>query len=307
MRLIDLRCDWALQYAAESTQYDPADYPEVPARLPRLDGYLMGTSLAVLSCRRKPTDWARQADPWHALGEMIARHEAEFSGRLLARPDDAARWRAEPAGSLCWCVLALVGLDGLVRSDADLDRLPALFRRGVRVFGTAPGAWGRPWIERLAGLAPDGPGPRPILDLSDADGGALAAILDWFEADAGRAGRLSLLHVGDPEALGHDSVRRLRALGATIGVRPAGTAEAFRSAIESLAAVPFRGREGHEGIGVATDYLRLDEPAPELADVEKLSAWVASNFPPGVAPLLIAENARRFLLDAVGEPASTPA
>ena len=53
---------------------------------------LSATSAAVPSCYRRAADWARQADPWAALGALIARVEAEFSGRLLIGPDDHARW-----------------------------------------------------------------------------------------------------------------------------------------------------------------------------------------------------------------------
>ena len=44
MRLIDLHCNWALQYARESSQYDPRFYAEIADRLGQLDGYLMGTA-----------------------------------------------------------------------------------------------------------------------------------------------------------------------------------------------------------------------------------------------------------------------
>ena len=308
MRLIDLRCDWALQYAAETCQYDPAEYAEIPGRLARLDGYLMGTALAVLGARRTPAEWSRQADPRRTLLEMLARHEAEFSGRLLARPDDAARLREEPDGSLAWGVLAVDGLGRFVASPDDLDFLDVLFRRGVRVFRPfEPGRDGlgdldRAILGRLLDLAP-AEGPRPILDLAGADAPTLAAALDWIEADADRPTRLLLLHSrAGAEPIEADHLRRLRALGATIGVVPGASAEAFREAIDAVVAHPFRGREGHEGVGVATDYLGVEAVAPELADVEKLEAWLVASFPPDVAPLLIAGNARSLLLAAAGCP-----
>jgi membrane dipeptidase len=300
MRLIDLRCDWALQYAAESTEYDPADYPDVPARLGRLDGYLTGATAAVLSCRRTPADWARRADPWRVLDGMIARHEAEFSGRLLARPDDVARWRAEPRGGLCWGVLALVGLDDLVGSPSDLDRLAPLFARGARVFGPVSGDLARPFLERLLELAPEGEGPRPALDLADADDADVAAALDWYESDATRANRLLPLHSAVGPETPPDVVRRLRALGATLGVTPTPTTESFRATIESLAALPFRDRAGYEGIGVATNYLRLDQTAPELSRLGRLAAWIAENLPKDAARAVAFDNARRFLLATAG-------
>ncbi|WP_165066596.1 hypothetical protein [Paludisphaera rhizosphaerae] len=297
MRLIDLRCDWALQYAAETVHFDPNDYAEIPPRVPRLDGYFMGTSLAVLVCRRKPADWTRQADRWHALGEMIARHEAEFSGRLLRGPEDVARWLAEPADALSWGVLAVDGMENLIREPADLDRIPALFERGVRIFDAIPGNLGRGLLDRLLELSPTGEGPCPAVNLVGAEA---AAVLDWFESDPTRSERLPLLFTGDLDTLGPAGVRRLRALGATIGVRPSLSAEAFREAVAFLAAIPFRGREGHEGIAVATDYLDLDEIPSELADVDRLTGWIEANLPPEVAPLVVAENARQALLALAG-------
>jgi len=300
MRLIDLRCDWALQYAAESSQYDPAAYPEIPPRVARLNGYLMGASLAILRCRRTAADWAAQPSPWQALDEMLARCEAEFSGRLLATRDDVGRWEAEPADALCWAAPAVVGLDSLLQSPADLDRLAPLFQRGVRVFQTS-----RPdpdFLGRLAELATED-GPRPILDLADADASAASTALAWFEADPERPRRVLLLHSAcDAPTLESDLVGRLRALGGTVGVIPGASPEAFRSTIDAIAALAFLGEPGYRGIGVSTDFLGTETVAPELADVDKLIAWIAGNFPADVAPLLIEGNARRLLKSAAGAP-----
>src|SRR5262249_33643081 len=114
MRLVDLHCNWALQYACESTQYDPALYVDVPGRVGQVEGYLMGTSADILFCGRRAGDWSKQSDPWGTLASMIARYEAEFPGRLLLDPDDAARWSAEPADGLCWALLGIEGFDALV-------------------------------------------------------------------------------------------------------------------------------------------------------------------------------------------------
>ncbi len=105
MRLIDLHCNWARQYAAESTQYDASFYPEIATRLGQVDGYLMGTSLAFLGCDRAAGDWQAQADPWLSLAAMIDRSEAEFAGRLIANLDDYDRWRADADEGLCWGLL----------------------------------------------------------------------------------------------------------------------------------------------------------------------------------------------------------
>src|SRR4051794_35941638 len=115
MRLVDLHCNWALQYARESSQYAPLFYAEIPDRLHQLDGYLMGTQMAVLACGRRAGDWAEQPHPWHALGEMLARYEAEFPGRLIHGPEDVERMHSEPDDGLCWGVLGVEGFDVLVR------------------------------------------------------------------------------------------------------------------------------------------------------------------------------------------------
>jgi hypothetical protein len=134
MRLIDLHCNWAVQYACESSQYEAALYADIPSRLEQVDGYLTATATATLVCNRRAADWAKQVDPWHTLGEMIARYQAEFSGRLLHGFEDAARWKVEPPDGITWGMLGIHGLDFLVREQVDLDRLPSLFVRGMRVF-----------------------------------------------------------------------------------------------------------------------------------------------------------------------------
>src|SRR3954449_2799317 len=132
-RLVDLHADWLLQYAPETTLFDPALYATVPQRLGQAEGYLGGTWAAIVSCFREAEDWARQADPWAALGQLITRIEAEFAGRLLIGADDHRRWQDDPRG-LCWGVIGVEGFDATVRTAGDLDGLPRLFERGVRLF-----------------------------------------------------------------------------------------------------------------------------------------------------------------------------
>ena len=124
MRLIDLHCNWALQYTDETSQYPASLYRDVGTRLGQVDGYLTGTGVTVLTCGRRAADWAKQPDAWTTIAEMITRYEAEFSGRLLIRPDDILRRDAEPAEAICWGVLGIEGFDFLVRTPDDLDRLP---------------------------------------------------------------------------------------------------------------------------------------------------------------------------------------
>ncbi len=334
-RLIDLHCDWLLQYAAETTVFEPDLYPGVAARLGQTEGYLQGTSAAVFACFRREDDWARQADPWVALGALIARVEAEFPGRLLIGPEDLARWRDDSEG-LCWGVIGVEGFDALIRGPADLDRLPGLFERGVRVFQPVYTAsnllagsamvgddrgltdMGRSFVEVLAGLAnASGPsGSRPILDLAHLNPAAMSDILAWFEADAGRAERLlpvyshgAPAHEGysSPRAISALNLARLRAIGGTVGfsVGPPflATAEALRTALEETAALPFLGRAGYEGIAIGTDFLGVDRTLSGLGHVAAVTAWIEAAFDSPTASTLLSETARTLLDRAAGRPA----
>jgi membrane dipeptidase len=334
MRLIDLHCNWALQYAGETCQYDAAAYADVRTRLDQVEGYLTGTAVAVLTCGRRAEDWARQPDAWKTLGEMIARYEAEFSGRLLIGPDDVARWNAEPPDGIGWGILGIEGFDALVRAPDDLDRLPGLFRRGVRVFqlvetaasalggAAVPGddrgltELGRAFLDRLDRLSrASGPsGPCSVIDLADLNSQATDEVLAWFESDPMRLQRLLLVrshgtietpHRKVMTGLSAANLQRFRALGGVVGLSPGlpyfDSPEEFRDGIEGIAAVPFRGLAGYTGIGIGTDFLNLEHSLPHIENVLRLTEWLATNFTPDVATSLIRANTRELLLRAAGE------
>jgi len=330
MRLIDLHTDWPLQYAEESTVYGPGLYPGVAARVGQGAGYLQATSAAIVSCYRRPADWARHPDPWPALDALIARIEAEFAGRVLRDPVDLGRWDDDPGG-LAWAMIGVEGFDSLIRDEAGLDRLPGLVRRGVRLFQPTYGSasvlagsaeagderglldLGRRFLDRLAGLADPDRGPRPVVDLAHLNPTATAGVLDWFESDPDRPRRLSIAsshgapsHDGDPSprAITLDNLARLRALGGTIGV---GVSPPFyhdpsqvKAGIEAAAALPFRGRAGYEGIAVGTDFLGVDATLPGLGNAEEVTAWVGASFPAEAARAILHDNARRLIERAVG-------
>ena len=330
MRLIDLHVDWLLQYAGESTVFDPRRYPTSESSLTQAEGYLQATSAAVVSCYRDAEEWAGRPDAWAALGELIARIEAEFPGRLLIAASDFARWEDDPDG-LAWGMIGVEGFDSLIRTEADLGRLPALFVRGVRLFqptytatgllagSSAPGDdrgltdLGRGFLEVLATIAPDGPGPRPILDLAHLNPRTSGEILDWYEADPGRAGRVAPIyshgtpaHPGfdGPRALPLEHLGRLRVLGGLVGISVSPpffrSPDEVKAAIESAAALPFRGRPGFEGIGIGTDFLGVDATFPGLGNTPEIVAWAGANFDPASASALLHDNARALIARACG-------
>jgi len=332
MRLIDLHCNWLWQYATETTLHDPALYGEIPARLGRLNGYLQGTAVAILACARKPAEWERDGERWRSLGELIARYEAEFSGRLLIGADDVGRWRAEPPDGLCWGVLGVGGFDYLVREAADLDRIPGLFERGVRAFqlvasaanllaGSAePGdnrgltELGRAFLARLEEVGNGrAAGPRPIVDLAHLNPRSMAEVLDWVGSESARAGRLLAIyshggvsHPGfdTPRALCRGNLTRLRSLGGLVGFTPGlpyyETPADLKAGIEAAAEVPFEGRPGFEGLAIGTDFLGIDRCLAGLAEVAQIKKWIGRVFDRQSAGLLLAGNGSQLLLRAAG-------
>jgi len=343
MRLFDLHCDWLWQYAPETTLFDPACYADAPARLPALDGYLLGASAAILFCSRAPDDWAGRADRWAALGDLIARYEAEFAGRLLIGPEDFGRCSTEPADHLCWGMMGIGGLDFLLREPGELERLAGAFERCVRVFQLVNGAdnllggsdglgdersltqLGIEVLERLLELAPrvGQGGARPVVDVAGMNAATLASVLDWFEHDGARSERLVLLSscgplgaftptppdMMDSKVAVGDNLRRFRTLGGVIGVSPGPpavtSAERLRETVEVIAAIPFMGRAGYEGIGIGTNFMRLPEIPPELAGAERLTDWVLNSFGSEVGSELCERTGRRLLQTAAGAQANT--
>ena len=328
MRLIDLHVDWLLQYAGECSTFDASLYPSTPSKRGQAEGYLQTTSAAVVSCYRNADDWAKQADPWASLGQLIARIEAEFSGRLLIAADDFDRWLDDEAG-MSWAVIGVEGFDSLLRSDADLARIPRLFERGVRLFqpvyspssllggSSVPGddrgmtELGIRFLDAVLGGSNSG--PRPMLDLAHLNPTSMADALSWFEADPGRSRRLipvyshgAPAHPGleSPRAITLDNLRRLRAMGGFVGVGvtpPFFTSiDQIKPAIEAVAAIPFEGREGYEGIGIGTDFLGVSKTLQGLGNATEVVDWFSANFDQATAPSLLLDNARTLLARMVG-------
>lgn len=336
MRLVDLHCDWLRQYAAETTQQLGPPDPALSLRLGRLDGYLLGTSLAVLACTYRPGDEpsSTPAEPWSELGMMLARYESEFTGRLIRDPADVALWRSSPPGGMCWGVLKVAGFDGLVRSLDDLERLPGLFWRGVRVFqpiavsGGDPGGssepgddrglteLGRAFLDRLATLASGGDAdPRPILDLAGMSSQAKIEALRWYDenAIAENRGRLLLVvshgtgdyrGLDDPASPQSLELAELRARGVTIGLTPGlpgcETADELKALIDAIATVPFEGRRGFEGIAIGADLLGVDHAIRELDSARGLARWLEAMFDRETSAAIVARNARKLILGSAG-------
>jgi membrane dipeptidase len=330
-RLIDTHCDWLRQYGTETTIFDPSALMEISGRLEQLGGYMSATSAAILSCHRSAADWERQPSPWQSLGDLVTRYEAEFAGRLLISAGDFQRWRLDPTDCLTWGMLGLSGLDYLVREPADLRRLPGLFQRGVRVIqlvetnksrlaGSAdPGddrgltELGRSCLSEIGSLSASDPGSgRPILDLAHLNPRSMSDVIEAVEAAPSERRVLLMYSHGavahpefdGPRAIDLENLARLRACGGLIGLTPHPpfyqSTDELKSAIDQVAAIPFEGRVGDEGIAIGCDFLDSDAMLPELGDAQKIVDWHSINFDPESAVLLLEANARRFLARSIG-------
>jgi membrane dipeptidase len=329
-RLIDLHIHWQLQYAPESDPLDEPAAAEIAARIDQLEGYLSTTWAAILSCRGNQRGSSGPCEPWAELADCLARHEAEFPGRLLIGPDDFARWQADPNG-LMWGLLGVKGFDALIRGQEDLDRLGSLFQRGVRLFqpvcsqsGVLGGAWepdddrsltalGTSFLEVLDAIARESHGPRPLLDLAGMNRPTTSAVLDWFDASPDRASRVIPVRSRGPfvqagscglQALSTEQLARLRNLGGVVGCGIGSgdypTAQALKSAIDHIAERPFLGRTGYEGIALATYFLEAGSPPFELGNAGEVVAWTRSEFGSDTGRTLIQANAAALLASATG-------
>jgi len=340
MRLIDLRCHWFRQYYPELTNFDRSADADLKGRVSQLDGYLSETSAAVLLCSRTPADWANTPEPWRLLADLIARYQAEFSGRILMGPDDAERWAKEPKNGLCWGLIGVDGFDFLIRSPTDLDRIPLVFDRGVRLFQAVatsnsqlggsldPGDdrgltdLGKLFLERLLGLSnPPAPGsPRPILDLAGMNGRTMGDVLDWLESEPGRIDRIPLVvsrcAVAHPDALGDSSllipldlVGRIRALGGTLGLALGSpwiaSEDDLLAQVKFLESIPYRGEPGTLGISFGTDYLGMGVPAHGFRNAESIIKWVRQQLDPADANCILFENGRGLILASIAPPSAS--
>ena len=233
----------------------------------------------------------------------------------------------------------MTNLASLVREPADLDRLPGLFERGVRVFqigeftstalagtktlGDDRGLTdlGRALLARLGELSTASrPGPTPILDLAGMNPRSIDDVLEWYERPCVNDGCLLLTfshggvqHQGSAlrSTLNRDHLVRFRAIGGVVGVTSSvscyQTIDELKAAIDEIASIPFEGRVGYEGIAIGTDFLACEQFFPGLAHVDDIKSWIRRVFDREPANLLVAGNASRLLVRAAGlQPLAEP-
>ncbi|QDV32646.1 Zn-dependent dipeptidase, microsomal dipeptidase [Tautonia plasticadhaerens] len=292
-RLVDLAVEWLDQYAGESTVFEGEARPGIRDRLGQVEGYLSATEIAVVWFGPEAGD---RANPWGTAGDRMARVEAEFSGRLLAGPEDFGRLDAEPEGGLTWAVAGLRGVTGLLRTEEDRPRLGGLLDRGVRAFRlegrverppsaeddrplrdeerSAIGALASLAVANLAGAS------SPMVDLAGLPPRASGEALAWIESTGAplvpivslggsAGGTIAGLRPGDFD--------RLRSLGGVVGLGIGRAfhpdAEALGRAIEAISA-----RGGLDGVAIGTGYLGVEEPIAGLGTAGELLEWLAGRF-----------------------------
>ena len=326
----NLYCDWLRQYATETTLHRASLYPEVAGRVGRLDGYLLGTSLTVLAWR-KPDDWSARPDAWGSLGLLLARYESEFTGAWSAIPGTwSAGGRRPPMGSAGACSASpgSTSWSGTPTtwtacrpSSARGRHLPAdrLQRGGPRRI-VGPGDergltdLGRAFLDRLSDLTPAGKsGPRPILDLAGMNAATVADTIRWLDQDrpGSRSWQLAISHgtthyhdLQDGSSPDLHNLGAVRSRGGVIGLTPGlpgcESAEELKALVDRVASIPFEGRSGLEGIGIGSNLLGLDRPAPGFGSARDIARALERLFGRETAANLIAGNARQALLGSAG-------
>jgi membrane dipeptidase len=312
-RFIDLRIDWLAQYAPETKLFGPESNARASRDLARIEGYLGATSAAFLMLGRDREDWARRPDSWAALGDLIARSEAEFPGRVLRSGEDYSRWQSEP-DHLTWIVLGIGGFESLIASKADLNRLPMLFERGVRVFQPFSTAAASEavllenndllisFLETLESLNPDSAGPRPILDLAGMEDCTTNEALSWLEAKEPHARRVLITKSSGP--MEAETTVRLRRLGGFTVLSASSSSfdslASLRFAIESVASISLDGETGYTGIGLATDAFGDGNGLASVVTVADLVSWTVKVWGSSAATALLRDNATAWIARIVG-------
>jgi membrane dipeptidase len=172
---------------------------------------------------------------------------------------------------------------------------------------------GRAFLETLGSLSGEPDGPRPLFDLAHLNPRAASEALAWFEADEQRSARIipvyshgALQHetFPSPRAITLENLTRLRALGGVCGLSVGppfyASAAELKAAMETAAAIPFRGRPGFEGLAIGTDFLGVDQTLPGLGTVAGVVKWLSASFAPEAAAALIQGNGWSLVSRAVG-------
>jgi microsomal dipeptidase-like Zn-dependent dipeptidase len=115
----------------------------------------------------------------------------------------------------------------------------------------------------------------------------------------GTFGYRELLENSSPDSR---NLRDLRSRGGVIGLTPGlpgcETADDVNHLVDVIAAFPFEGRSGHEGIAIGSDLLGLERTAPALASARDITRWLARAFDSKTAAAIVAGNARHLLLQS---------
>ena len=76
-------------------------------------------------------------------------------------------------------------------------------------------------------------------------------------------------------------------MGLSVGPPFVESAESLITSINAIAAVPFKGQPGYQGIGIGTKYPELICCPRQLANVSKVTEWLMGNYPSEIALALM--------------------
>jgi microsomal dipeptidase-like Zn-dependent dipeptidase len=92
----------------------------------------------------------------------------------------------------------------------------------------------------------------------------------------------------------------IRSRGGVVGLPGCETPDELKRLIDAVAALPFEGRSGYEGIAIGSDLLGIARTAPGLASARDITRWLGKTFDRETASSIAAGNATRLLLRSAG-------
>src|SRR5262249_46028021 len=148
------------------------------------------------------------------------------------------------------------------------------------------------FLARIADLARGADaGPRPILDLAGMSATTMADTLRWYDEESASPQKLpiavshgtgsyhAVLDGSSPDARILGEIRsRGGVVGLTPGLPGCETPDELKRLIDAVAALPFEGRSGYEGIAIGSDLLGSDRTAPGLASARDITRWLGKTF-----------------------------
>jgi membrane dipeptidase len=141
----------------------------------------------------------------------------------------------------------------------------------------------------------------------------MADTLRWFDENPAQGGGMLLVvshgtfgyrELVEDSSPDSRNLRAIRSRGGVIGLTPGlpgcETADELKQLVAAIAAIPFDGRPGYEGIAIGGDLLGPEQTAPGLASARDITRSLGRILEPDAAAAIAHGNARNLLVQSAG-------